>query len=123
MLIACASKFHPVYAEAAIQAGKHVFVEKPHAIDPVGCRRMQAACRSGETEGLERAFRLAEPLSTTSYRECVRRIQDGEIGDVVAMQVMFLRGPYEIVRRNPKYSETQYQFSNWYHSAGSPATT
>ena len=43
VLIACASKFHAMYAEAAIQAGKHVFVEKPHAIDPVGCRRMQAA--------------------------------------------------------------------------------
>ena len=31
------------------------------------------------------------------------------------MQVMFLRGPYQIVTRNPAYSETQYQFSNWYH--------
>ena len=31
------------------------------------------------------------------------------------MQVMFLRGPYQIVTRNPAYTETQYQFSNWYH--------
>ena len=34
VLIACASKFHPMYMRAAIEAGKHVFVEKPHAIDP-----------------------------------------------------------------------------------------
>ena len=50
VLIACASKFHPMYAEAAIKAGKHVFVEKPHGIDPVGVRRMQAACRPGQAE-------------------------------------------------------------------------
>ena len=42
VLIACASKFHAMYSEAAIKAGKHVFVEKPHAIDPVGVRRTQA---------------------------------------------------------------------------------
>jgi myo-inositol 2-dehydrogenase/D-chiro-inositol 1-dehydrogenase len=41
VLIACASKYHPFYSEEAIKAGKHVFVEKPHGIDPVGVRRMQ----------------------------------------------------------------------------------
>jgi len=36
VLIACAAKFHPLYMLAAVQAGKHVFVEKPHAIAPAG---------------------------------------------------------------------------------------
>lgn len=40
VLVACSAKYHPVYLEAAIEAGKHVFVEKPHAIDPVGVRRL-----------------------------------------------------------------------------------
>ena len=44
VLIACASKYHSFYAEEAVKAGKHVFVEKPHAIDPAGCRRMRRAC-------------------------------------------------------------------------------
>ncbi len=44
VMIACASKFHPMYAEAAIKAGKHVFVEKPHGIDPVSVRRMADVC-------------------------------------------------------------------------------
>ena len=60
VLIACASKFHPMYAEAAIRAGKHVFVEKPHGIDPVGVRRMQAV-RPREGEGPEHPLGPAEP--------------------------------------------------------------
>ena len=52
VLIACASKFHPMYSEAAILAGKHVFVEKPHGIDPIGVRRMHAACELAKKKGL-----------------------------------------------------------------------
>jgi hypothetical protein len=44
VLIANAAKFHPFHAMSAIQAGKHVFVEKPHGIDPRGVKLMQAAC-------------------------------------------------------------------------------
>jgi predicted dehydrogenase len=103
-----------MYAEAAVKAGKPVFVEKPHAIDPVGCRRMQAVCDLAKQKGVSVVSGLQSRFHA-GYRECVQRIQDGAIGDVVAIQAMFLRGPYQIVARNPKYNETQYQFSNWYH--------
>jgi len=114
VLIACASKFHPMYSEAAIKAGKHVFVEKPHGIDPVGCRRMQAACDLAKEKNLSLLSGMQSRFHK-GYQECVKRIHDGAIGDVTAMQVMFLRGPYQTVTRNAAYTETQYQFSNWYH--------
>jgi myo-inositol 2-dehydrogenase/D-chiro-inositol 1-dehydrogenase len=114
VLIACASKFHPMYAEAAIKAGKHVFVEKPHAIDPVGCRRMQAACDLAKEKKLSIVSGLQSRFHA-GFRETVKRIHDGAIGDVVAAQSMFLRAAYQTVGRNPKLTETQYQFSNWYH--------
>ncbi len=44
VLIANAAKFHPLHAMAAIEAGKHVFVEKPHGIDPAGVKLMAKAC-------------------------------------------------------------------------------
>jgi myo-inositol 2-dehydrogenase / D-chiro-inositol 1-dehydrogenase len=114
VLIACASKFHPMYAEAAIKAGKHVFVEKPHAIDPVGVRRMQAVCDLAKQKNLSILSGLQSRYHR-GFQETMKRIHDGAIGQIVAMQSMFLRGPYQIVGRNPQYTETQYQFSNWYH--------
>jgi len=52
VLIATAPAFHPVFVEATIKAGKHLFVEKPVAVDPVGCRRVIAAGREAEQKGL-----------------------------------------------------------------------
>jgi predicted dehydrogenase len=52
VLIATAPAFHPVFVEAAIKAGKHLFVEKPVAVDPVGCRRVIAAGKEAERKGL-----------------------------------------------------------------------
>ncbi len=114
VLIACASKFHPMYAEAAIQAGKHVFVEKPHAIDPSGIRRLEAACNLAKEKGISVMSGLQSRWSL-GWQDIMKRIHDGEIGDIVAMQSMFLRPPYNLVARRPKLTETEYQFSNWYH--------
>ncbi|MCS7253137.1 MAG: Gfo/Idh/MocA family oxidoreductase [Armatimonadota bacterium] len=44
VLIACASKFHPLHVRAAVESGKHVFVEKPPAIDPAGIKMLAEAC-------------------------------------------------------------------------------
>ncbi len=114
VLIACASKFHPMYSLAAIKAGKNVFVEKPHAIDPVGVRQMQAACDLAKQKGLSLVSGLQSRFHL-GWQETVKRIHDGIIGDVVSMQSMFLRGPYVVVKRDPTLSETEYQFRNWYH--------
>ncbi len=52
VVIANAAKFHPLHAMTAIKAGRHVFVEKPHGIDPAGIKVMQAAARLAEEKGL-----------------------------------------------------------------------
>jgi len=114
VVIACASKFHPMYSEAAIQADTHVFVEKPHGIDPVGVRRMKAACDLAQEKGISLLSGLQSRYHL-GWQETVKRIHDGIIGDVTSIQSMFLRGPYRVVGRDAALSETQYQFSNWYH--------
>jgi predicted dehydrogenase len=114
VLIACASKFHPMYSEAALKAGKHVFVEKPHGIDPVGVRRMKAACDLATEKGLSILSGLHSRYDQ-GWQETIARIHDGAIGDIVAVQSMFLRAPYVLVGRDDRLTETQYQFSNWYH--------
>ncbi len=114
VLIACASKFHAYYAEKAIEAGKHVFIEKPHAIDPAGCLRLKRVCKMAEEKGLS-LVSGHESRYSLPYQEQVKRIHDGAIGDVVAIQSMFLRAPYRVVAREPGLSEMEYQFFNFYH--------
>ena len=116
VLIACSAKYHPVYLRAAIEAGKHVFVEKPHAIDPVGVREVTAACELARQKklcvmsGLQSRFQ-------PSYQETMKRIHDGAIGDIVAIEENFLRGPYGLYQRQPGRNEVEFQFGNQYHFA------
>jgi predicted dehydrogenase len=114
VLIACAAKYHCYYLHAAVTAGKHVFVEKPHAIDPVGVRQIAAACALAKKKGLSVMSGLQSRYQP-SYRETIKRIHDGAIGDIVAMQETWLRGPYGLNKRQPKMNEVEYQFSNQYH--------
>lgn len=114
VVIACASKFHPMYAEAAIKAGKHVFVEKPHGIDPLGVQRMRGVCALAKEKNLSILSGL-HSRHHAGWKETMARIHDGAIGEIVAVQCMFLRPPYVVIPREAGLTEIQYQFRNWYH--------
>ncbi len=114
VLIANAAKFHPFHAMAALQAGKHVFVEKPHGIDPAGVRLMQQACDFARENKLSIVSGLQSRFHT-GYTETVKRIQDGAIGDIVMIEENFLRAPYGVTERKPGLSELQWQCSTQYH--------
>ncbi|HEY5915589.1 MAG TPA: Gfo/Idh/MocA family oxidoreductase [Verrucomicrobiae bacterium] len=114
VLIANGAKFHPLHAFSAIQAGKHVFVEKPHGIDPRGVKLMQQACDLAKEKKLSIVSGLHSRFHT-GFQETVQRIQDGAIGDVVTIEENFLRAPYGITERKPEYSELQWQVSTQYH--------
>jgi len=112
VLIAVASKFHAMYTRAAVEAGKHVFVEKPHAIDPPGVRDVLAARELAKQKKLSLSSGLWSRYEP-GYQETIQRVRDGAIGDVVAIEESLLRGPYAPYRRVPGLTETQHQFRNW----------
>ena len=112
--IANAAKFHPLHTMTAIQAGKHVFVEKPHGTDPRGVKLMQQACDLAKEKKLCIVSGLQSRFHT-GYIETVKRIQDGAIGDVVTIEENFLRAPYVVTERKPEYSELEWQCSSQYH--------
>lgn len=113
VLIACAAKFHPMYTLAAIQAGKHVFVEKPHAIDPPGVRQVMEATELAKKKGLSLLSGLQSRFDP-AIRETIQRVLDGAIGQIVAIEENFLRAPYGTLHRAQGLSEIQYQYSNQY---------
>ncbi|HOF39217.1 MAG TPA: Gfo/Idh/MocA family oxidoreductase [Candidatus Hydrogenedentes bacterium] len=114
VLIANAAKFHPLHAMAALQAGRHVFVEKPHGIDPAGIKLMQRAADTAKEKGVSLVSGLQSRYHT-GYAETVQRIHGGAIGDVVCIEENFLRAPYVVIDRAPELSELEWQCSTQYH--------
>lgn len=113
VLIACAAKFHPMYLRAGIQAGKHVFVEKPHGIDPAGIKVLTEATKLarekklGILSGLQSRFHPA-------IRETIQRVHDGQIGEIVSVEENFIRGPYGRTSRPRGVRELEAQYGNQY---------
>jgi len=93
--IANAAKFHPFHTMAAIQAGTHVFVEKPHGTDPAGVKLIAQACALAKEKKLSVVSGLHSRYHP-GYAETVQRIYDGAIGDIVAIEENFLRAPYGV---------------------------
>ncbi|HPA18425.1 MAG TPA: Gfo/Idh/MocA family oxidoreductase [Verrucomicrobiae bacterium] len=114
VMVACSSRFHPKYGLAAVQAKKHVFVEKPAAVDVAGIQtileadELSKANGTGFLGGVTYRYHLGR-------REAIKRIHDGEIGDILAIQCDYHRAPYRLIDRKPEWSEMEYQFRNWYH--------
>ncbi|MEJ5238695.1 Gfo/Idh/MocA family protein [Limisphaera sp. VF-2] len=84
--------FHPAQAADAVEAGKHVFLAKPVAVDVPGCRRIEAAGRRATEKRL--CFLVDfQTRAHPSYQEAVRRVQQGMIGRLVNGEASYLCGP------------------------------
>ncbi len=114
VLIAPASHFIPQMLKAAIDAGKHVFCEKPHGIEIPGAAVCEAAAEAARQKKLSLVSGLCWRYDT-GVRETMKRVHDGAIGDIVAIQETYVTVPYYARERKPGQNEMQYQFWNWYH--------
>ncbi len=114
VLIAPASHFIPMHLQAAIAAGKHVFCEKPHALDVPGIQAVTRTCEEARQKGLAIVSGLCWRYDQ-AVRETMKRIHDGAIGDIISVQENYVGGPYYANERKPEWSELEFQFRNWYH--------
>ncbi len=114
VLLALPSHFHCIHLMAAVEAGKHVFVEKPHAVDPVGVRMVAEACRKAKEKNLSVVSGLCWRYDLGG-RETMKRIHDGAIGDITAIRETYMTGFSWTRSRQPTDSEMTYQLRNWYN--------
>ena len=114
VLIATTSHFHPQILAAAVKAGKHIFCEKPHGLDAPSLKRVAAICEDARKRGLCIVSGLHNRYDP-KVRATVQQILEGAIGDVVAIQETYCVNPYHVGKRDPKWSEFQWQMRNWYH--------
>lgn len=106
--------FRPMHFEEAVNQGKHVFMEKPVAVDSVGVRKVLAAAEIAKQKKLNVVVGLQRRYQT-NYRETLKRIEDGDIGDIVSGQVYWNSGGVWVKPREAKQTEMEYQMRNWYY--------
>ena len=121
VVIATPPGFRPIHFEEAVRQGKHVFMEKPVAVDGPGVRRVLAAAAEAKKRNLKVGVGL-QRRHQNGYIETVKRLQDGEAGEILAMRVYWNGGPVgpkarradleKALGRPP--TEMEYQLRNWY---------
>ena len=104
--------FRPAHLRAAVEAGKHVFCEKPVAVDAPGVRHVLASTELARQKSLNLVSGLCWRYDL-GVRDTIKQIQDGMIGDIVAIQENYLAGPLWHRGRKPEWSEMEYQMRNW----------
>ena len=114
VILATPPGFRPIHFEEAINQNKHVFMEKPVATDPAGVQKVLAAAEQAKAKkrnvvvGLQRRYQ-------TSYRELMKRVQDGAIGDIASAQAWWNNDGVWVHPRQAGWTEMEYQMRNWYY--------
>jgi myo-inositol 2-dehydrogenase / D-chiro-inositol 1-dehydrogenase len=112
VILAAPPAFRPAHLEAAVRAGKHVFMEKPIAVDPVGVRSVIQSSELAKQNGLA-IVAGTQRRHDPKYRETMQRIHDGAIGEIVAGQVYWNQGGLWKVDRTLAMSDMEWQVRNW----------
>jgi predicted dehydrogenase len=112
VLMATPPAFRPIHLMEAVKAHKHVFMEKPVAVDPVGIRTVI------EAAGLAAQQKLSIVAGTQRrhqnvYLETMKRIHDGAIGQLVSAQCYWNQGLLWVHGRQPRYTDVEWQLRNW----------
>lgn len=112
VILATPPGFRPAHLAAAVAAGKHVFTEKPVAVDAAGIRSVLATHQAATQKGLA-IVAGTQRRHQAEYLEAIGRIHDGAIGRVVSGQVFWNQGGLWSHEPRPEWSGAEWQIRNW----------
>lgn len=114
VILASPPGFRPSHFEEAVRQGKQIFMEKPVATDAAGIRKVLAAAEVAKAKKLNVVVGLQRHYQS-NYREVMKRIQDGALGEIIGGQVYWNDGGVWVKQRTPGQTEMEYQMRNWYY--------
>jgi len=114
VIMATPPGFRPIQYKAAIDAGKHVFMEKPCCVDAAGYRTLVEANKMADEKGLKVGVGL-QRRHDRGYVNGIQKIHDGKYGDLVCLQAYWNGGGIWWRGPNDQRSEMENQVHNWYH--------
>ena len=106
--------YRPDHFAACVEAGKHTFIEKPVAVDPVGIRKIMVAGRQADEKGLCVAAGT-QRRHDRSYRATIKRIRAGAIGKIVSAQCYWSMGGMRAKKREPGWSDMEWMHRDWFN--------
>lgn len=112
VILATPPGFRPQHFKAAIEAGKHVFMEKPVAVCPTGVRMVIAASEEASRKKLG-VVAGTQRRHDKGYQETINRLRDGAAGNIVSAQCYWNQGGLWRADRQDNWSDTEWQIRNW----------
>ncbi|MSR53178.1 MAG: Gfo/Idh/MocA family oxidoreductase [Gemmataceae bacterium] len=114
VILATPPGYRPMHLEAAVEAGKNIFTEKPVAVDVAGTRKVLDLVKKSQEKGLKIAAGT-QRRHQAGYIETIKQMKDGLIGDITSGRV-YWNGTTPWFNARPKdMKDAHYQFYNWYH--------
>ncbi len=114
VIMATPPGFRPLHFEYAVEKGRHVFMEKPVAVDGPGVRKVLEAARVAKEKDLKVGVGL-QRHHDLKYQETVQRLHDGAIGEIILLRCYWNSAGVWTYDRQPEQSEMEYQMRNWYY--------
>lgn len=112
VILATPPHFRPEHFDACIQAKKHVFMEKPVCVDPVGARQIMATSKKAENAGLS-VITGTQRRHQRDYLETYRQVAGGAIGQLVSAKAWWLQSHVWFRTREEGWSDMEYMLRNW----------
>jgi predicted dehydrogenase len=112
VLLATPPHFRPIHLKAAVDAGKHIFCEKPVAVDAPGARSVLESCREAKKKNLALVSGLCYRYQRAK-RETMKRVHDGAVGDIVTLHTNYNTHGLWHKDREPSWSDMEWQLRNW----------
>jgi len=106
--------FRPEQLKAAIDAGKHVFAEKPLAVDATGIRTVKAAAAAARDKGLSLCVGFCWRYNP-GMREAFKFVNGGGLGRIVTVHTCYHTSTLTKRPRKPEWTDTEFQLRNWWH--------